>query len=139
MCLNNQVCKDEKESREKSSAREISSAPKAEEVTPDFECNVAPVHEEKLRMGAKSDFSGNDIGDDFVCYSKSSDEKAIPDVPQWLTEEYKLVFISALFFSFTVRELLFLNFISEASRVKNLHDITCSCAHFLVIKTYSIR
>ncbi|RMX42581.1 hypothetical protein pdam_00013393 [Pocillopora damicornis] len=84
-----QVCKDEKESREKSSAREISSAPKAEEVTPDFECNIAPVHEEKLRMGAKSDFSGNEIGDDFVCYSKSSDEKAMPDVPQWLTEEYK--------------------------------------------------
>ena len=139
MCLNNQVCKDEKESREKCSAREKSSAAKAEEVTPDFECNVAPVHEEKLRMGAKSDFSGNEIGDDFVCYSKSSDEKAMPDVPQWLTEEHKLVFISALFFSFTVRELLFLNFISEASRVKNSYDTTRSCAHFLVIKTYSIR
>ena len=100
MCLNNQVCKDEKESREKSSAREISSAPKAEEVTPDFECNIAPVHEEKLHMGAKSDFSGNEIGDDFVCYSKSFDEEAMPNVPQWLTEEYKLVFISALFIFF---------------------------------------
>ncbi|XP_066020904.1 golgin subfamily A member 6-like protein 22 [Pocillopora verrucosa] len=84
-----QVCKDEKESREKCTAREKSSAAKAEEVTPDFECNVAPVHEEKLRMGAKSDFSGSKIGDDFECYSKSCDEKAMPDVPQWLTEEYK--------------------------------------------------
>ena len=137
MCLNNQVCKDEKESREESSAREISSAAKAEEVTPDFECNDAPVHEEK-RMGAKSDFNGNEIGDDFVCYSKSFDEEAMPNVPQWLTEEYKLVFISALFSSFTVRDLLSPNFISEASRVKNSHDTTCSCAHFLVIKTYSI-
>ena len=100
MCLNNQVCKDEKESREKCSAREKSSAAKAEEVTPDFECHVAPVHEEKLRMGAKSDSSGSEIGDGFECYSKSCDEKAMPDVPQWLTEEYKLVFISALFIFF---------------------------------------
>ena len=100
MCLNNQVCKDEKESREKCSAREKSSAAKAEEVTPDFECNVAPVHEEKLCMGAKSDSSGSEIGDDFKCYSKSCDEKAKPDVPQWLAEEFKLVFISALFIFF---------------------------------------
>ena len=138
MCLNNQVCKDKKESREKSSSRAKSSAAKAEEVTPDFECNDAPVHEEK-RMGAKSDFNDNEIGDDFVCYSKSFDEEAMPNVPQWLTEEYKLVFISALFSSFTVHELLSLNFISEARSVKDLHDTTCSCAHFLVIKTYSIR
>ena len=139
MCLNNQVCKDEKESREKSSSRAKSSAAKAEEVTPDFECNDALVHEEKLRLGAKSDFSGNEIGDDFICYSKSCDEKEMPNVPQSLTEEYKLVFVSALFSSFTVHELLSLNFISEARSVKDLHDTTCSCAHFLVIKTYSIR
>ena len=97
------------------------------------------MHEEKLRLGAKSDYSGNEIGDDLICYSKSCDEKAMPNVPQWLTEEYKLVFISALFSSFTVHELLSLNFISEASRVKNSHHTTCSCAHFLIIKTYSIR
>ena len=89
----------------------------AKEVTPDFECNATPVHEEELRMGAEENFSGCEFGDGFGRHSQSSDEKAMSNEPLWLREEYKLVFTSTLFLSFAVRELLFLNFISEASRV----------------------
>ncbi|PFX32570.1 hypothetical protein AWC38_SpisGene2605 [Stylophora pistillata] len=81
-----EVCNDEKEPREESSASEVSSAA---EVTPDFECNAAPVHEEELRIGTEADFSGSEFGDDFERLSKSSDEKAMPNVPPWLRDDYK--------------------------------------------------
>ncbi|XP_058941594.2 golgin subfamily B member 1-like [Pocillopora verrucosa] len=84
-----QVCSDEKEPREESSAGEVSSSARTEDVTPDFECNVAPVLEEELRIGAEADFSGSEFGDDFERHSKSSDEKAMPNVPPWLREECK--------------------------------------------------
>ncbi|CAH3038755.1 unnamed protein product [Pocillopora meandrina] len=84
-----QVCSDEKEPREESSASEVSSSARTEDVTPDFECNVAPVLEEELRIGAEADFSGSEFGDDFERHSKSSDEKAMPNVPPWLREECK--------------------------------------------------
>ncbi|XP_022803752.1 trichohyalin-like [Stylophora pistillata] len=83
------VCKDEKESREESSASEESSAAMAKEVTPDFECNATPVHEEELRMGAEENFSGSEFGDGFGRHSQSSDEKAMSNEPLWLREEYK--------------------------------------------------
>ncbi|XP_066014942.1 DNA ligase 1-like [Pocillopora verrucosa] len=83
-----QVCNDEKEPREESSASEVSSAAR-EEVTPDFECNVVPVYEEELRIRTEADFSGSEFGDDFKRLSISSDEKAMPHVPPWLREDYK--------------------------------------------------
>ena len=92
LLLNKQVCSDEKEPREESSASEVSSSARTEDVTPDFECNVSPVLEEELRIGAEADFSGSEFGDDFERHSKSSDEKAMPNVPPWLREECKLVF-----------------------------------------------
>lgn len=96
--LNKQVWKDEKESREESSASEELSPAMAKEVAPDFECNATPVHEEELRMGAEENFSGSEFGDDFGRHSQSSDEKAKSNEPLWLREEYKLVFTSAFFF-----------------------------------------
>ena len=48
--------------------------------------------EEELRIGAEADFSGSEFGDDFERHSKSSDEKAMPNVPPWLREECKLEF-----------------------------------------------
>ena len=67
-----QVCNDEKEPREEGSANEVSSSARTVEVTPDFECNVAPVRGEELHMGTE--------GYDFESQSKSSDKKAIPNV-----------------------------------------------------------
>ena len=67
-----QVCNDEKEPREEGSANEASSSARTVEVTPDFECNVAPVRGEELHMGTE--------GYDFESQSKSSDKKAIPNV-----------------------------------------------------------
>ena len=75
-----QVCNDEKEPREEGSANEASSSARTVEVTPDFECNVAPVRGEELHMGTEADFSDSGFGYDFESQSKSSDKKAIPNV-----------------------------------------------------------
>lgn len=42
-------------------------------------------------MRTEADFSGSEFGDDFKRLSISSDEKAMPHVPPWLREDYKLV------------------------------------------------
>ena len=69
-------------------ANEVSSLVRPVEVTPDFECNVAPVHEEELHMGTEADFTDSGFGYDFE-KSKSTDEKAILNMHAWLRKEYR--------------------------------------------------
>lgn len=70
-------------------ANEVSSLVRTVEVTPDFEGNVAPVHEEELHMGTETDFSDSGFSYDFERQSKSTDEKAIPNVLAWLRKEFR--------------------------------------------------
>ena len=60
-----------------------------DEITPDFECNVAPVDEGELRMGEDAHFSGSEFEDDFERHSLSSDEKTMPNIPPWMREMLK--------------------------------------------------
>ncbi|KAJ7384547.1 hypothetical protein OS493_021178 [Desmophyllum pertusum] len=84
-----QVSKDQKEPRDETSASDSSSAARTNEITPDFECNIARVEDGDLLTGAESNLSGSEYEDDFVRHSISSDEKAMPDVPPWLRAAVK--------------------------------------------------
>ena len=86
---NKQVSKNENEPRNETSASDSSSATRTDDVTPDFECNIARVEDEDLMRGAQSNMSGSEYGDDFERYSFSSDEQTLPNVPPWLREAVK--------------------------------------------------
>ena len=86
---NKQVSKDVNEPRNGTSASDSSSAARTDDVTPDFECNIARVEDEDLMRGAQSNMSGSEYGDDFERYSVSSDEQTLPNVPPWLREAVK--------------------------------------------------
>ena len=83
------MSKDEKEPCNESSASDSSSAAMTDEITPDFECNIARVEDEDLTRGAELNMSGSEYGDDFERYSVSSDEQTLPNVPPWLREAVK--------------------------------------------------
>ena len=84
------MSKGENEPRNETSASDSSSGPaRTDDVTPDFECNIARVEDEDVMRGAESNMSGSEYGDDFERYSVSSDEQTLPNVPPWLREAVK--------------------------------------------------
>ena len=86
---NKQISKDEKEPRNETSASDSSSVARTDEITPEFECNIAHVEDEDLIREAESNMSGSEYGDDFERFSVSSDEQTLPNVPPWLREAVK--------------------------------------------------
>ena len=76
------------EPRDTTSASDISSSERTDDVTLDFECNVSS-EDADLIMPAETTMSGSHFGDDFERKSTSSDEGQLPNVPPWLREAVK--------------------------------------------------
>ena len=76
------------EPRDDTSASDISSSERTDDVTPEFECNVAREDAVPI-MPAETTVSGSDLDDDFERKSTSSDERQLPNVPPWLREAVK--------------------------------------------------
>ena len=80
--------RDVKEPRDDTSGSDISSPERSDDVTPDFECNVAR-EDADIILPKETTISGSDLDDDFMRHSTSSDEREMPNVPPWLREAVK--------------------------------------------------
>ena len=72
----------------KDCASDSSSTESTDDVTPDFECNIAR-EEVDLIVSPEITMSVNDFHDDFERQSTSSDEREMPNVPPWLRDAVK--------------------------------------------------
>ena len=77
-----------KDLHDDNSAGDHLSSERTDDVTPEFEFNVARENAD-LIMAAETPMSGSDLDDDFMRHSTSSDEREIPNVPPWLREAVK--------------------------------------------------
>ena len=76
---------DQKKSRDDITGSDSSSARRTDDVTPEFECNIAR-EDADLLISGETTISGNDLEDDFQRHSTSSDEREMPNVPPWLRD-----------------------------------------------------
>ena len=80
--------RDVKEPRDDTSASDISSPERSDDITPDFKCNVA-LKTAVLILPTELTMSSSVLDDDFERHSTSSDERVMPNIPPWLREAVK--------------------------------------------------
>ena len=76
---------EQKEPRDDNSVSDHSSPDRTNDVTPEFESNLAHEHAD-LVMAAETTMSGHDFDDDFERHSTLSEEREMPNVPPRLKQ-----------------------------------------------------
>ena len=79
---------DQKKSRDDIIGNDSSAAHRTDDVTPEFECNIAR-EDSDLLISAENTISGNDFEDDFQRHSTSSEEREMSNVPPLLRDAVK--------------------------------------------------